>query len=439
MRDIALTAFVLGLVPFILRNPLIGVYTWAWLGMMNPHAATYDFARMVPFSQIVAVTTLVSMLISRRPKRFPADSIAITLVLLTAWMCVTSLFALNPDGQLVQERLIFVLKIQVMLVATLLIVRGRTDIERLLWVMVLSIGFYGIKGGVWTVLTGGGHRVWGPPGSLIAGNNELAVALVMLQPLFYYFYQVSARRWLRWLLVGAMAAMAFAILGSQSRGALLALVAMAFFLGLKGKYPIRTSLLLIAGLTLAIGFMPETWVSRMDTIQSYQSDTSAMSRIWTWKTLWACAVDRPLVGGGFASDNPVLFARYAPQDPEFEMFRGSVYVAHSIFFQFLGEHGFVGFGLFLLLGIYTWRTAGRLARETRDDARFGTWVPILMPMVQVSLVGYAVGGAFLSMGYFDLPYYIVAIVSMTQATVREHQQRVRQLEPQATPSAPATS
>jgi probable O-glycosylation ligase (exosortase A-associated) len=267
------------------------------------------------------------------------------------------------------------------------------------------------------VMTGGGGRVWGPPGGMLEGNNELAVALIILMPMLFYLRQTEANVWLRRLLLFSMVTVVFSILGSQSRGALLGLLAMAFFLGLKGKHPVRTSLLLLAFGVLALAFMPETWSGRMDSINTYQKDGSAMSRIWTWTTLWNAAVDRPFVGAGFAADNDAVFSRYAPQDDHYAIFRGRVFVAHSIYFQVLGEHGFVGLALFLLLGLTTWITAGRIARRVRDDAEFGAWMPLLMRMVQVSIVGYGVGGAFLSLAYLDVPYYVMGFVVSAWALV----------------------
>ena len=35
-------------------------------------------------------------------------------------------------------------------------------------------------------MTGGSFRVWGPPQSVVEGNNELAVALVITIPLLYF-------------------------------------------------------------------------------------------------------------------------------------------------------------------------------------------------------------------------------------------------------------
>jgi hypothetical protein len=40
-------------------------------------------------------------------------------------------------------------------------------------------------------------------------------------------------------------------------------------------------------------------------------------------------------------------------------------------------------------------------------------------MVQVSLVGYAVGGAFLSLAYFDLPYNMMVMVVLARKWVED--------------------
>lgn len=417
MRDFIVTALVFGLLPFILRNPVMGAYAWVWLSMMNPHRATYGFARSMPFAQIVAVVTLASFLASRHRRPFPVNMVTVTLLLMLGWMSLTGFFAIaNPDYVL--ERWIFVMKTQLMLIVTLMLVRGQLQIDRLIWVIVVSVGFYGVKGGLYTLATGGSGRVWGPPG-LLEGNNELAVALVIMVPLMVYLMQTAARKWVRYLLMFSIVTTVFAILGTQSRGALLALVAMAFFLAIKGKRPVVMSLLIVAGMVMVVAFMPDSWTKRMDTIEGYKADGSAMERIYTWTTLFNCAKDRPLTGAGFGADNPLVFARYAPRSDEFAGFENVVLVAHSIYFQMLGEHGFPGLALYLTLGVLTWIKASQLAKRCRGDPDFGSWVPQLMPMIQVGLMGFAVGGAFLSLAYLDVPYYSVALVVLVDATIKE--------------------
>lgn len=417
MRDVILTTIVAVLVLMIFRAPVVGAYLWAWLSMMNPHKLTYGFAFSMPFAQVTALVTLLMVAAGRQRRGVPMNAVVGVLLAMLAWMGVTSVFAIAPS-EVVIERIIFVAKIQLMLFVTWMLVQSAAQIRILIWVVTLSIAFFGIKGGVWTLLTGGGGRVWGPPGGLIEGNNELAVALVMCVPMLYFLHQTETNKWIRRFLVFSMVSCAFSILGSQSRGALLSLVAMAMFLGLKSKHRLRATLVFVVLVIGGIAFMPDSWVQRMDTMNSYQEDSSAMSRIWTWKTLWAVAVDRPLVGAGFAADSQAVFAKYAPQGPEWDIFVGQVFVAHSIYFQMLGEHGFVGLGLFLLLGITSWIKAGRVATKAEKIPELAGWIPILMRMLQVSLIGFAVGGAFLSLAYFDFPYYLIGYVVLCDALVR---------------------
>ena len=106
----------------------------------------------------------------------------------------------------------------------------------------------------------------------------------------------------------------------------------------------------------------------------------------------------------------MVYQNYAP-DPT------RAFVAHSIYFQILGEHGFVGLALFLLVFWFSWLNGGWVVRATKGKPELA-WAHDLAAMCQVSLVGYAVGGAFLSLTYFDLPYYIVVILIVLRRLVR---------------------
>lgn len=428
MRDILVTLMIGGILPCILWRARYGAYAWAWIAMMVPHRAAYGFARTLPFAQVVALFTLVAFLMDKDKRPFPFTAITIIHLLFLGWMSFTCLFALHKP-EVVQERWVVALKIHLMLFVTLMLVRGRDQINTLIAIVTLSIAFYGIKGGFWTLATGGGSRVWGPSGGVIQGNNELGVALVIVTPFMYYLHHIAKQRWMRIALAVGMGATLVGILGTQSRGALLAVLSMALMLGLKGKYPVRTTLAMAVVLGVAILFMPDSWTNRMNTIQSYNQDGSAMSRIYTWKTLWNLALARPFVGAGFATDNPLVFALYAPVGGIEGYTAGGIFVAHSIYFQALGEHGFPGLALYLLLGLATWVKAGKLAKQAATDAEFADWVPLLMRMTQASLLGFAVGGAFLTLVHFDLPYYIVAFVVLVDCAMRERlQQRLKEAQ-----------
>ena len=86
MRDILLTAFILGLIPLILRNPTLGTFAWAWFSMMNPHRLTYGFAHSIPFALILAVTTLLAFSVSKLRRPLPINSITVIQMLLLFWI-----------------------------------------------------------------------------------------------------------------------------------------------------------------------------------------------------------------------------------------------------------------------------------------------------------------------------------------------------------------
>ena len=417
MRDVLLTLIFAGLVPFALARPYIGACLWAWISIMNPHTLTYGFARGLPWAQLAAGVTLFALVFNgRRRYALPWSAGTAFLLALMVWVTVTSAFSINASTD-VWDRWTFFMKILVMLLVSLTLIRGRQQIETLLWVIVVSVGIYGVKGGVWTLLTGGGGRVWGPPGGMMADNNSIAIGLVIVLPWMYYLRLVSKKRLVRHGLAWSMLFSVFAILGTQSRGALLALLVMGLMLGLKSKNAVRATLGIAVIAIAAIAFMPDSWSERMSTIGGYNADTSALSRLWTWQTLWNLALDRPLVGGGFRSDSVQVFSVYSPVQGRGD-FDSVVYVAHSIYFQALGEHGFPGLLLFLAIGVWTWFTAGRLGRESMKRPDYEPWVPLLMRMCQVSLAGFAVGGAFLSLMVFDLSFYIFGIVLLVKASMK---------------------
>ena len=109
-----------------------------------------------------------------------------------------------------------------------------------------------------------------------------------------------------------------------------------------------------------------------------------------------------------------LFARYAPNPWE-------VHDAHSIFFEILGEHGFIGLALYLMLGIMAWRTGSWIKRTAKNNPEI-KWMADLASMVQVSMVAYAVGRAFLGLAYFDLYYHLIAILVLCKVIFLKHQE-----------------
>lgn len=412
MRDTLITLIIFGSLPFILKRPYIGILMWVWVSVMNPHRLSWGFAYSMPFAAIIAGVTLVGLLLTKDAKKLPATPIVFTLCAFTAWMCLTTIFSMWPHESVVMLNRVW--KIMLMTVVTIMLIKTKRQIHLLVWALVLSLGYFGTKGGVFTVLTGAHHTVWGPPGSYIEGNNEVALAFITIIPIMYYLYLTAEKKWVRRGMAAAMLLCAFAALGSYSRGALVGIVAMLAFLWLKSPKKMLTGGIMIVMIPIAIMFMPEKWSTRMETIETYQQDASAMGRINAWYMAYNLANDRPL-GGGFEIYNRTAFGLYAPVPDD-------VHAAHSIYFQVLGEHGWIGFGIYMLLAFLTWRKAAWIVKTTEKWDEY-KWAASLARMIQVSMVGFAVGGAFLSLLYYDVPYYLLAVVvstgSLVEAALKE--------------------
>src|ERR1700674_2098986 len=97
MRDILLTAIVFGSLPFIFKQPRIGILMWIWLSVMNPHRLTFGFAHTFPFVAVVAVVTMIGALASKELRRPPGSTLVVVLCLFVAWTGVTTLFAIYPE------------------------------------------------------------------------------------------------------------------------------------------------------------------------------------------------------------------------------------------------------------------------------------------------------------------------------------------------------
>ena len=409
MRDIILTLIVFSALPFVLKRPYIGVLLWVWLSVMNPHRLTYGFAYSFPFAALVAGVTFYAMVTTKGPKSLPFTGPVKVLIAFGLWMVLSTVTAIYPE--LSTDMLSKVAKILLMTLVTMMLVRTKHELHMLLFTLAGSLGFYGVKGGLFTIRSGGSDRVWGPPGSFIEGNNEVALAFIVIIPLMYYLMTTLENKWHKRAMLAAMLLCALASLGSYSRGALLGLAAMGLVLWWRSPKKMMAGAIMIVVIPAALAFMPDKWFERMDTIKTYEEDNSAMGRINAWLMTWNLAKDDPLTGGGFVIYDAATFAKYAPNPLD-------IHAAHSIYFQVLGEHGFVGLFLFLWLAWLSWRRASWICSQARkrDDLK---WAGLLASMMQVSLVGFAVGGAFLSLAYFDVPYYLMAVIVITGRIVEQ--------------------
>lgn len=402
MRMIAFLVTLLSTMPLGFVAPFLGLLVWGWLSFMSPH--TLLFAGGRPYVLMAASVTAVGWIFSSEPKRIPRTTTPWLLAIFLFWMVVSTYFALEPNsawGSFSRQW-----KTIALAFAVLMLVNNRVRVTALTWVIVLSIGYFAIKGGMFTVLKGGVGKVFGPDGTEISDNNKLGAAMIMIWPLAYYLRQHSADRMVRWGLTGLLFITVFAVLGTWSRGAFLGVAVVAAYFWWKARRKVVVGVCGAAVLAAAFVIMPNQWLERMSTIQTYDEDGSAAGRIREWGFAIRLAEERPWVGGGFdASQQAKIVMQYVGSYRDL-----SVLAYHSIWFQTLGDLGVPGFILFVLIGgnaLYQLRAVRRAARSRPDLA----WAEDLAIMMRLTFVGYMAAGSFLSMAYYDLYYTLVACSS----------------------------
>ena len=408
MRDLLVVLPVIVGSLMALRKPWVGVLVWTWLSMMNPHRLTYGFAYSAPLAATAAGCTLVGLVLTSDQRASPFKGPAVKwFTLYVIWFTISWRLGMDPAGD--TEQYSKVIKMCLFVFVALSLLNTKKQIMAMMWVVTMSLAILGAKGGVFTILTGGSHRVLGPPGSLLDDNNHFATALAMTVPLVRYLQLQVGHRWLRRLMGAVMVLCAAASLGSYSRGALLAVSGMVLVLWWRGKNRMAGGVLIALGVAGVLALMPDAWMERMNSIKSHEQDNSAQGRINAWIMAWNAA-QHHLVGLGFITYKPEYFAMYSP-NPD------AVFAAHSIYFQVLGSHGFIGLFLFLGMLFSIWNTGSWLRKHAVDIPQ-ARWAYELGSLCQVSMVAFFIGGTFLSLAQFDLPYNLLAIVSAARVWVQ---------------------
>jgi probable O-glycosylation ligase (exosortase A-associated) len=235
----------------------------------------------------------------------------------------------------------------------------------------------------------------------------------MVLPLMRYLQLHSSWKFVRAGLGISMLLTGVAVLGTYSRGGLIALAVVLGALFLKSRGRLAVLLIVVAVGFAAYHLMPPQWTQRMGTLHDATQTDSGETRIQSYKFAVNVALHRPVLGGGFnVYQSDVMWQRYGPA--------GAIPRAvHSIYLRILGEQGFPGLGLFLALLLVSWKACSKVRKRTRDVAE-ERWTFDLASMLQVSLVAFMAAGTFLPMSYFDLAYQLMALCAVLQLQVRQH-------------------
>jgi probable O-glycosylation ligase (exosortase A-associated) len=416
MRDLAVFLAILACIPAMLRNPFAAFIIWGWTVAISLNYYLYGFMISMRLNLTFAIITLTLIMLGKLKQRQPWPTTLTSI--LVVWFCIhvslSAIFAYRPNPLNVEYWLIF-FKSMVFCLLIPLVLTTRLRFHSFAIMYGIGLSFHGVVEGLKLIASGGGHRVGGLPGTMMGDNNHLAIPLTMVLPIVFYLYQYSKNRLVKLAFISSFILTIVAIIATQSRGGFIALIAVGAWLIMSSRRKILFAFIAICGFFLIINVAPPSWFSRMETIQTAGDDGSFMGRVIAWKISSAIALSNPIFGGGFhAIQAPDVWNEFKNSQGMLGFLttpppRLAPQAAHSIYFEILGDHGILGLVLFLGILISTFKSCIKVREITKGKSDL-LWARDLSDMLGVSVMAYAVGGAGVNLGYFEIYYSIVMAV-----------------------------
>ena len=414
MRDLFLLAFLPYLIYLIVRAPFVGAALWIWSAVFVPGNWMWGIASGLRYNLIVVVAAVLSYLLRPNKPKLTWSSTATFAVLFYLWFSISAANAITETDTPLFWWDTFT-RIVALLIFCQLVLEKKLHWDVFIWAILLALGGYGMLEATKYLLSGLSHQIVGIGGQLY-DRNDLALALNVMIPFAVYLRSQTTDKRLRAGLLAMIVLLPVAIIGTQSRGGLVALLGLGlFYLLVSGRRFVPVAIAMgILGFGLSF-VMTDEYIQRAESIQSASEDQSFAGRLSAWKLSIYIALDRPLIGGGpFAVQTPDVWPRYIGRyDPD-QWFRTGPFeqaarAAHSMYFQVLGDTGFVGFGLFLAMlcsaGLLMLRTL-RIARRLGDRGLESLAIALLL-----ALGAYMVAGAALSAAYYDLLFGLIGLIA----------------------------
>lgn len=374
-----------------------------WEGALAPPSAPLPVVKLLGAALIASWVLRLAR--GREPVRLPP----VLLFVATLVFAVGVSFITAPDLSASPAKTASYVLFAMFFFIVVQLVPDPKAVRRVLIVLTLSSAVSGLRG-LFDFLVLGVPRAAGP----ILDPNDFAYAMAAALPFAGYLAITEPR--LRPLWWGCAVAIAAAVAGSLSRGAIVGLLVVLLWAIVTGRIPVRRLVaggvtLLAVAAALAPGLTP--LVSERVASKNSYGAKNVDSRAAFWRGALAMTADRPITGVGpgrfgteaehYVRRNPVIL-----DNP----------LVHNSYLEVLAESGVVALLAFLAFIGASWRllVVGRrrsLEEGDRDAARLAT-------AMQSTLIVAVVSGCFIS-AQLQTPFWLLGGLAAAFAgtTVRE--------------------
>lgn len=450
MRDLFFVGFMLFLFGLCFIRPYLATICYIWIDLLQPQQQSYYLLNSVPISMIAAIGAVLAYLIADKNKQIRINPIQILLFVFIVWITITTSTAVVQEAAWIKYSSAW--KALGFAIFLPFVLRTRLQIETALLVILFTLCALMFSGAFKTALGGGGY---GNLSFLVVSNTGLFEASTMaavsvgIIPIALYLYRHSLlfppSKWTRLVTAGIVGSAVLVVVGAEARTGLLCLGAIALieFRNVKRKMLITVATVVIG--IASIPFLPSSFTDRMNTIKTYDEDSSASTRVVMWQWTWDFAKAHPLGGGFGVWRTSQITVETRSRSGDSQSSREKVTVTkdkargfHSSYFEVMGEQGFIGLAIFLSIFLGTLIQLGRISRRFRDDAEMA-WAGACARGLAGFIIIYMIGSLFQALAFQTTAYHFISIsIALANLAARHKAPAVQKPQPLIRPGARRT-
>jgi probable O-glycosylation ligase (exosortase A-associated) len=443
MRDIGLAFTILAFLGLGLVSPFVLTLGYVWTDTFYPQWLSFSIFQGAPISALMGIAAIGGyFLLDRRSPPRPTLTF-VFIVAFAGWITATCSWAAAPDLAWIKWNWAF--KTVLFSAFVPFAIRSRVQIEALLQVYLFSAAGHLLPWGIKTMVDGGGYNrplgLLGVNAGAFGESSMVAATIIMLIPLVLVLRQhsmlIESKKLRDVIYIGFIVIGAFGAIGTYARTAIIGACVLAAGLLLHSRRKM-VFLILMVPIVLALSvFLTTRWTARISTIENPTADTSADTRLIIWQWTRDYADSHPL-GGGFYVHSTSEIAVPIPGEEQPMIEHGRA--PHSVYFEVLGEHGWIGLGLFLGVPLSSLLMLMRTSRRCRRHAELA-WCRDLAKALQISIVTILACGAFIGISYqptlWDLFALSICASEYSRRYLAQEAEQKRAVLPRRTAIRPA--
>ena len=418
MQAVFIVGCWLSLVVLGCAAPFVMGLAYMWVDLFRPHDVYPALAQLLPFSLTTALLTISAYLVLDRRDPPRLGLLTALLVVWAGWITLTTTWALFPTSAWWKWDWAF----KTILFTTLLpfLFRSRIQMEAALLVILCCIASNVLPFAIKSAISGGGYGralglmdnngVWGGEGSTL--GTYAFVCLPLVAYLQRHSLLAPARSWMRWVYLAAPAIAVIGAFGTFARAALVACFVWAALAWWQSRRKLMVGIMMAVAAVAVVPLMGDAWLARISTALEPRQEQSANTRLLVWAWTIDLANSHP-AGAGFVA---YLGNRLVTRDENGQEIVEEGRAFHSIYFEVLGEHGWIGLAIFLAIFAVFFLDMQRIRRQVRARPDL-EWLGDLARALSHCVLIFMAGSAFIGIAFQPLHYYLFALAVSASAAL----------------------